>query len=117
MTGKSGLWKRSTVLSQIDGDWRLVEKLKKQLENFCVGRLRDAARVWQTWTPHRADFLHRSRTKAASVGEPAEPRQMQQRLADEYARGYMSGWEECFEACLNALHCDSIRSEQELYRQ
>ena len=26
-----------------------------------------------------------------------------QRLADEYARGYMEGWRECFRACLTAV--------------
>ena len=26
-----------------------------------------------------------------------------ERLADEYARGYMEGWRECFQACLTAV--------------
>jgi len=26
-----------------------------------------------------------------------------QRLADEYARGYLAGWQECFRACLTAV--------------
>lgn len=26
-----------------------------------------------------------------------------QRLAEEYARGYMSGWRECYEACQEAM--------------
>jgi hypothetical protein len=29
--------------------------------------------------------------------------QDRQRLADEYARGYMEGWRECFRACLAAV--------------
>ena len=29
--------------------------------------------------------------------------QERQRLADEYSRGYLAGWRECFEACLAAV--------------
>jgi len=31
------------------------------------------------------------------------------RLADEYARGYMSGWHECFRACLDAVEDEITR--------
>ncbi|MGH9701542.1 MAG: hypothetical protein ACRD5R_13605 [Candidatus Acidiferrales bacterium] len=33
-----------------------------------------------------------------------------QRLADEYARGYMAGWRECFAACLEAVQEEMARS-------
>ncbi|MGB9336624.1 MAG: hypothetical protein WCB14_16570 [Candidatus Acidiferrales bacterium] len=29
-----------------------------------------------------------------------------QRLAEEYARGYLDGWEECFDAWTRAMSCD-----------
>jgi hypothetical protein len=29
-----------------------------------------------------------------------------QRIAEEYARGYLDGWEECFDAWTRAMNCD-----------
>jgi len=37
-----------------------------------------------------------------------------QRLADEYVRGYMCGWRECYEACLLAVE-DEISQSNELW--
>lgn len=33
-----------------------------------------------------------------------------QRLADEYARGYMAGWRECYDACLDAVEEEITRA-------
>jgi hypothetical protein len=35
-----------------------------------------------------------------------------QRLAEEYARGYMCGWHECYEACLVAVEDEISRSSE-----
>src|SRR5271155_2989912 len=32
-----------------------------------------------------------------------------QRMADEYARGYMAGWRECFQACVDAIQGEMSR--------
>jgi hypothetical protein len=34
-----------------------------------------------------------------------------QRLADEYARGYLAGWRECFHICLQAVEEEIARSD------
>jgi hypothetical protein len=34
-----------------------------------------------------------------------------QRMADEYARGYLVGWRECFDACLVAVEEELTRSD------
>jgi len=34
------------------------------------------------------------------------------RLADEYARGYLAGWRECFHACLSAVEEEFTDSRQ-----
>src|ERR1700692_2204924 len=34
-----------------------------------------------------------------------------QRMADEYARGYLSGWRECFNACMHAVEEELTVSE------
>jgi hypothetical protein len=35
-----------------------------------------------------------------------------QRLADEYARGYMAGWRECYDTCLEAVEEEITRSSE-----
>jgi hypothetical protein len=56
------------------------------------------------------EIVHRVRMAVRAPGiERAEVFQMQrthherQRLAEEYARGYMAGWGECFQTCLSAV--------------
>jgi len=34
-----------------------------------------------------------------------------QRLAEEYARGYLSGWRECFESCMAAVEDEIVRMD------
>ena len=38
-----------------------------------------------------------------------------QRLADEYARGYLSGWRECFRACLEAVEEEIARADETFF--
>ena len=38
-----------------------------------------------------------------------------ERLAEEYSKGYMAGWRECFEACLQAVE-DEITDADELWK-
>jgi hypothetical protein len=35
-----------------------------------------------------------------------------QRMTDEYARGYMAGWHECFQACVDAIEGEMSRSDE-----
>lgn len=35
-----------------------------------------------------------------------------QSLADEYARGYLAGWRECFDTCLEAIEEEIARSDE-----
>ncbi|HTW24006.1 MAG TPA: hypothetical protein VMD78_10430 [Candidatus Baltobacteraceae bacterium] len=35
-----------------------------------------------------------------------------QRLADEYARGYLAGWHECFHTCLEAVEQEISRADK-----
>ena len=34
-----------------------------------------------------------------------------QRMADEYARGYMRGWRECFQTCVDAIEDEMSRGD------
>jgi hypothetical protein len=45
----------------------------------------------------------------AQVFEMQRTHRDRERLAEEYARGYMSGWHECFRACLDAVEDELAR--------
>ena len=50
--------------------------------------------------------------------ERAQVHQMQrlqrerERLAEEYSKGYMAGWHECFQACLDAVEDEILRVDE-----
>lgn len=46
----------------------------------------------------------------AQVFEIQRTHRDRQRLADEYARGYLVGWRECFQTCLDAVEEEFLRS-------
>ncbi len=63
------------------------------------------------------EFYHRVRLavrapgiECAQVFELHRAHRHRQELADEYARGYMAGWHECFEACLVAVEKELTRT-------
>lgn len=65
------------------------------------------------------EFSYRLRIALHAPGmERAEVFQMQrnfherQRLAEEYARGYLAGWHECFHACLDAVEEEIARVDE-----
>ena len=61
----------------------------------------------------------RSAWLAPSI-EKAEAREMErlheqrERLAEEYARGYLSGWRECFQTCIDAVE-DEIAGADDVW--
>lgn len=59
-----------------------------------------AVREWRyrAWLAWRAPSL-----EGAQIFEMRRTHRERQLLAEEYARGYMSGWRECFHACLEAV--------------
>jgi hypothetical protein len=64
------------------------------------------------------EFTHRMRVALrAPDRERTEVFQMQrahherERLAEEYARGYMIGWRECFQTCMSAVEEEMSRAD------
>jgi len=45
----------------------------------------------------------------AQVFEMQRTHRERERLAEEYARGYLSGWRECFRVCLDAVEDEMAR--------
>jgi hypothetical protein len=49
--------------------------------------------------------------ECAQVFEMQRANRDRQRMADEYVRGYLIGWRECFHACLVAMEEELTRSD------
>jgi hypothetical protein len=49
--------------------------------------------------------------ECAQTFEMQRKHRERERLADEYARGYLVGWRECFETCLTAVEEEMSRAE------
>lgn len=47
----------------------------------------------------------------AQVFEIQRTHRDRHRLADEYARGYLAGWRECFQTCLEAVEEELVRTD------
>jgi hypothetical protein len=56
--------------------------------------------------------LRAPRIERAQAFEMNRAYRERQHLADEYVRGYMCGWHECYEACLFAVEEEISRSNE-----
>jgi hypothetical protein len=56
--------------------------------------------------------LHAPRIERAQAFEMNRAHRERQRLADEYARGYLCGWRECYDACLDAVEEEITRTSE-----
>jgi hypothetical protein len=54
--------------------------------------------------------LHAPRLERAQACEMNRVYRDRQRMAEEYARGYMCGWRECYDACLDAVDEEIFRA-------
>jgi hypothetical protein len=56
--------------------------------------------------------LRAPRIEHADVFAMQRSHRERQRLADEYARGYLAGWRECFHTCLEAVEEEIARADE-----
>jgi hypothetical protein len=56
--------------------------------------------------------LRAPRIEQVQVFEMQRTHRERQRLAEEYARGYMNGWRECFRTCLEAVEEELARVDE-----
>ena len=81
-----------------------------------VGVYYPAPLHWILWAAREMIYRMRLALRAPAI-ERAQVFEMQrthrdrQRLADEYARGYLIGWRECFRDCLEAVEQELTRSD------
>lgn len=50
--------------------------------------------------------------ECAQVFGMARARRERERLAEEFSSGYMAGWNECFEACMDAVQEEFLNRDQ-----
>jgi hypothetical protein len=55
--------------------------------------------------------LHASVIECAQTFDLQRAHRVRERMADEYARGYLIGWRECFKTCMDAVHEEISRSD------
>jgi hypothetical protein len=55
--------------------------------------------------------IHAPPIERAEVFEMYRAHRHRERLADEYARGYLTGWRECFHSCLDAVEEEIARAD------
>jgi len=56
--------------------------------------------------------LRAPRIEQAQVFEMQRTHRERQRLAEEYGRGYLAGWRECFQVCLEAVEEEIARVDE-----
>ena len=91
--------------------WRLAwYEPRRRVGVYCPPPLHWFARALR-------EFRHRMRTawrapdsEGAQFFEMRRRHRERLRLADEYARGYMAGWGECFRACQEAIEDEMART-------
>jgi len=48
----------------------------------------------------------------AQVHQLQRSQRERERLIEEYSKGYMAGWHECFQACLDAVEGEILRADE-----
>ena len=95
----------------IPGGWRLAwYEPRRRVGIYFPTPLHWAIRAMRELTYRMKLALRAPAIECAQVFELQRAQHHRQELADEYARGYMAGWHECFEACLVAVEDELTRS-------
>jgi len=88
----------------IPSGWRLAwYEPRRRVGVYFPAPLHWAARMAREFTYRVRLALRAPGIECAQVFELQRAHRRRQDFAEEYARGYMAGWHECFDACLNAV--------------
>lgn len=69
-------------------------------------------RAWREFGYRLQLALRAPVRECAQVFEMQRAHRDRQRLAEEYARGYMAGWQECFAECLAAVESEITQVDE-----
>ena len=93
---------RSKQRQETDGCWTTPEK--RQAFRRCWNAFKKFLHTLSPLVSRKAsDRLHRAELREAHVEH--------QRLAEEFSEGYLSGWRECYAACLDAVETEMRTGE------
>ena len=88
--------------SETTSGWKAAEK--RHAFRSCWSALKKFLQTLGPLVSRQAnDRLHRTELREAYVER--------QRLADEFSEGYLSGWRECYAACLDAVETEMRTAE------
>lgn len=95
--------------------WRMAwYEPPRRIGVYCPAPLHWVLRVLREISYRLRVALRAPRIERAQAFEMNRANRERQRLADEYVRGYMCGWHECYEACLLAVE-DEISHSSEFW--
>lgn len=84
--------------------WRMAwYEPRRRLGVYCRAPFHWMARAWREFAYRLRMAWQAPSIERAEVFEMQREHRRRQDLADEYARGYMQGWHECFETCLGVV--------------
>jgi len=107
------IWRREMPPgARVPRGWRLAWYLpRRRLGVYFPWPLHRLAR-WLREVRHRVRAAWRAPTlECLQIFEMQRVHQQRLRLADEYARGYLAGWRECFQTCLAAVEDELTRPD------
>lgn len=95
----------------IPSGWRLAwYEPRRRVGVYFPAPLHWACRAWREAVHRVRVALRAPSIECAQVFELQRAHRKRQDLAEEYARGYMAGWRECFEACMVAVEEELTRT-------
>jgi hypothetical protein len=95
----------------IPSGWRLAwYEPRRRVGVYFPAPLHWALRAWRELAYRLRLAMRAPRIECAQVFELQRAHHYRQELSSEYARGYMAGWHECFDACLVAVEDELSRS-------
>lgn len=96
-------------------NWRLIRRIPVRTRIPLAGPLQWLARLVSDLKYRFRAVLTMPRLEDARFQELKRAEQDRLRLAHEYSQGYITGWRECFDACIEAVQ-DEFGSTDEVWR-
>lgn len=89
---------------RIPRGWRMAwYEPRRRLGVYFLVPFHWLARAWREFARRVHLAWQAPSTECAEVFALQREHRLRQELADEFARGYMQGWHECFETCLGVV--------------
>jgi hypothetical protein len=111
-----GLWKEVPQGGVVPSGWRMAwYEPRCQVGVYAAMPLHWVARTLREFRYRVNIALTAPTIEQDQVFELHRAQRDRERLAEEYSKGYMAGWRECFEACLQAVE-EEITDADELWK-